>query len=846
MYIIYVVLLFVASAINLSLAIVALRRIKTEGAIAFAWMMLGIAIHTFSAGYSSISSSIEIADFWLSKVRFIGVVFIPVALFLFTLSIDARKSLLKISNVALFCIIPVLTIIFAFTNQNHHLFIETISYQKIDGLIFRSEWSPGAWFWVHSAYSYILVLLSMGILFVAMLRKPHPYKGQAILLFAGVFVPMAANVVVLSKYSSLELTALCLTFSGIILGYALFRYRMLDIVPIARDNVVESIKDAVLVLDRQDRIVDLNPSARHMLNVDIKNVVGKKIQNIVPKAANLKKRLESRHLENLEMEFNGENGEKILFDLTISRLTNRRNAWVGTLIVARDITELKTAEKKLEKSEKRFRTLFENAPVAIRGFDLKGKIKYWNTASEKIYGYTKEEARGKSISELIVPPKVKGKVDSINANLVQTGSIPLPQEFLFKNKKNRPIPVLSTYTMVNLKDNESELYCLDVDMTEQKKLQNQILQTHKMDAIATLAGGIAHQFNNFLTVITGNLELLQSRDKKNKNLSAMAKSTEGMTKLTAQLLAFARGGKYYETIIDIKDLVTELLPLLKYEINPSLEIDTDFAQNICRIKGDHLQIQMVISAILKNASEAVNENGFIQIDCKNTRVEPGVEEETRPGLIPGDYAVLTITDNGRGMEKETQKRIFDPFFTTNFQGRGLGMAAVYGIVKNHKGFIFVESEPGRGTCVSLYLPKTDDPVREIQPEEIREPVNTSSNILLIEDEDSIIELIKEQLKVLGYDHVIEARSGKEAIDIAITFDGKIDLALLDILLPDMSGDTIFPILKNARPDLKVIVCSGYSISGPVQKILDAGAQDFLQKPFKIEELSEKLNRLLNA
>ena len=214
----------------------------------------------------------------------------------------------------------------------------------------------------------------------------------------------------------------------------------------------------------------------------------------------------------------------------------------------------------------------------------------------------------------------------------------------------------------------------------------------------------------------------------------------------------------------------------------------------------------------------------------------------RPGLKPGYYVCVTIEDDGKGMDKETRAGIFEPFFTTKFQGRGMGMAAVYGIVRNHDGWIYVESELGKGTTVQIYLPAIEIEVEK--PIKAKaEVVTGSGTILMIEDEDVVIEVTQAMLEMLGY-LVMVAKTGKDAIHIAETFDGQIDLALLDIKLPDMEGGKVYPLIMEARPNLKVIVFSGYSIDGPARKILDAGAQDFIQKPFSIATLSEKLKEVL--
>lgn len=283
--------------------------------------------------------------------------------------------------------------------------------------------------------------------------------------------------------------------------------------------------------------------------------------------------------------------------------------------------------------------------------------------------------------------------------------------------------------------------------------------------------------------------------------------------------------------------------MVKHTINPAIHVETDLPADIHKIAADVTQMQMVLSAVLTNASEAMDGNGSILVTCRNTFITDGTVDNF-PGLKPGNYVNLTITDDGKGIDEETRKRIFEPFFTTKFQGRGLGMAASYGIVKNHNGWISVDSEPGQGTIVKIYLPATQDQVEEPEKPQT-ERIKGTGTILVIEDEETVMAVTRAMLEGLGY-RVLEAKTGHEAIDVVNTFDGDIDLAMLDILLPDMSGNTIYPFLMEARPDLKVIVFSGYAIDGPAEEIIDAGAQDFLQKPFTLAGLSEKLRKVFDG
>jgi nitrogen-specific signal transduction histidine kinase/CheY-like chemotaxis protein len=367
---------------------------------------------------------------------------------------------------------------------------------------------------------------------------------------------------------------------------------------------------------------------------------------------------------------------------------------------------------------------------------------------------------------------------------------------------------------------------------EKEILQAQLLHSQKMDAIATFAGGIAHEFNNTLVGIIRNIDLLQMGLPDDMNIDKYAErmkaSARHMAHLTDQLLDYARGGKHQPKNISLSEFAEEALPLIKQTVDPSIHIETDLPNDIFSVEADLAQIKMVLSAVLNNSAEAIEGEGRIRI---NTRSEEIDEEfvKTNLELKPGPYLYLTVVDDGKGMDEETKSKIFDPFFTTKIQGRGLGMAAVYGIVTNHGGWISADSQPAKDTVVRMYLPAIKVQVKEEERPRI-EPAKGTGTILFIEDEDVVIDVICAMLERLGY-RVLLARTGKEAVSIAKSFDADIYLAILDILLPDLAGKEVCRHIMEARPNLKVIVCSGYAVDGPPQEILDAGAQDFIQKPF---------------
>ena len=514
--------------------------------------------------------------------------------------------------------------------------------------------------------------------------------------------------------------------------------------------------------------------------------------------------------------------------------------------MVRDDTERKQAEESLKESEDRFRQLFEYAPDAYYLNDLEGNFIDGNRAAEDLTGYKRKELIGKNFIEtgLLSVEQVPKAIELLKQNV--EGKTTGPDEFTLKRKDGVEV-IVEIRNLPTKIDNKDIVLGIARDISERKRLEAKLQQAHKMEAIATLAGGIAHEFNNALTSVVGNIELLEMNFADNKGVAkhteAMKTSSHRMVNLTSQLLAYARGGRYQAKTMSLSDFVEETIPIIKSNIDPSIRLETDLPRDIFSVEADPAQMQMVLSAVVSNSTEAIEGDGRIRITCNNKEIDTTFAKN-HPELNSGNYVCLTVEDDGKGMDEETLNKIFDPFYTTKFMGRGLGMAAVYGIIRNHDGWITVDSELNKGTIIHIYLPGIE--AEEIEKETILESAaempKGEGAILIIEDEEMVMSVIRAILERLGY-RMLEAKTGREAVEIAETFDGDIDLALLDIKLPDIQGDKVYPLIMKARPNLKVLVCSGYSID-TARDILDAGAQDFIQKPFNVKELSQKLRRIL--
>jgi two-component system cell cycle sensor histidine kinase/response regulator CckA len=382
---------------------------------------------------------------------------------------------------------------------------------------------------------------------------------------------------------------------------------------------------------------------------------------------------------------------------------------------------------------------------------------------------------------------------------------------------------------------------------EQKKLEAQLWQAQKMEALGTIAGGIAHNFNNILMAIQGNASLmLLNTDPTHPNyerLKSISRSVQSGSRLTGQLLGYARKGRYQVRTTNLNELVRETsdtFGMAKREIR----VHRDLAEDLSMINADPAQIEQVLLNLYVNASDVMPRGGDLFLRTTNlTHKDMG---DKPYDVKPGDYVLLTVRDTGTGMDKKTMERLFDPFFTTKGMGRGtgLGLASVYGIIKAHSGYIDVESKRGHGTTFSIYLPASEKKVI-VERQKRAELLMGTGTVLLVDDEAMILDVEAQMLRTLGY-KVLLARSGKEAIELYKANKDEVDMVILDMVIPDMGGGETYDKIKEINSNVKVLLSSGYSVSGHPREILGRGCDAFIQKPFDIKGLSQKISEILDT
>ncbi|HMH44098.1 MAG TPA: ATP-binding protein, partial [Pyrinomonadaceae bacterium] len=536
---------------------------------------------------------------------------------------------------------------------------------------------------------------------------------------------------------------------------------------------------------------------------------------------------------------------------------------ITALVVARQIVALRENSRLLEEkaareSEARFVSLVKNSSDVITIVDVDGRVIYMSPSSESIFGYQPAQLNGTQLREFLHPDdrsRVLGLLKELKSQPGRTCSV----EMRARHCDQTWLHVEANMTNLLNEPSVNGIVVNSRNITARKKAEEalrdseeRLRQAQKMEAVGQLAGGVAHDFNNLLAVIIGYADMLLRRTPENeertvRQLSEIRKAGDRAKALTSQLLAFSRKQVMQPKVLDLNTVIGDLDKMLRRLIGEHIDMQTVLSADLGNVKADPGQIEQVLLNLAVNARDAMPEGGSLTIETNNVHLDVSYTQAHRP-VEAGSYVMIAVSDSGCGMPQELQSRIFEPFFTTKEKGKGtgLGLATVYGIVKQSGGNISVYSEPGHGTTFKIYLPRVDEAVKIAEPLLVRsDNLIGSETVLLVEDEEAVRDMAQEILKSNGY-KVLRAGDGNEAIKVSEQFEGAIDLMVTDVVMPHLGGRELAERLSLTRPGMRVLYMSGYTDDAIVHHGVLDGRVAFLEKPFTPDVLALKIREVLTA
>ncbi len=632
------------------------------------------------------------------------------------------------------------------------------------------------------------------------------------------------------------------------------------------EDIVETIREPLLVLASDLRVISANRSFYDLFKVNPEKTVGQLIYDLgnkqwdIPKLRELLENIlpEKTSFDNYEVEHDFATIGRRVMLLNARQIEQAMGKERIILLAIEDITERRqledlleeSAEQVLKESEERYRIIFEGATEGILVADMETRrFRYCNPAICEMLGYAEEELIELGVTD--IHPK-----ESLGHVLAEFEAQARGDRLLAPN-----LPCLRKDGSVIFADIQTTSAVIDglecnvgffTDVTKRMQIEEQFRQAQKMEAIGTLAGGVAHDFNNILTTIIGYADLMLMTVETDKPLTEEIEEIklagERAAALTRQLLAFSRKQIVQPKILDLNKLLTGIEKMLVRLIGEDIEILIIPKSDLWKIEIDPGQMEQVIMNLVVNAKDAMPNGGKLTIETVN--MDLGENYFTDHGIVekhPGSYVVLTVSDTGIGMDKEAQERIFDPFYTTKEKGKGtgLGLSTIYGIVKQNNGFIWVYSEPGQGSTFKVYLPKVKGDVKGEEKE--RTPVIKLAGfetVLIVEDDDSLRKLTQKSLQPHGY-RILVAENGEDALRVSKEHEGTIDLLITDVVMPRMGGKEVAERLQPLHPQMKIIYMSGYTDDSIVHRGVLAPGLNFLEKPFSPAGLARKVREVLD-
>ncbi len=637
-------------------------------------------------------------------------------------------------------------------------------------------------------------------------------------------------------------------------------------------DLLETLPDAIVAVDGEGTIVQVNSQAQQLFGYDRDELIGQKVEMLVPESF---RRQHHQHRNNfahapktrrmgadLDLYGRRRNGSEFPVEISLSPVSTENGTFVLSAI--RDISDRKRIAEELRRANEalhrktaeqlgeyrsKLASIIDSSEDAILSKDLDGVITSWNRGAELIYGYAPEEVIGKHIS-LLTPPDRPDEISEILAKIAKGESIEHYESVRIAKNGNHLNVSISVAPLRSASGDIVGASAIARDITAQKRAEGQLRQSQKMEAIGRLAGGVAHDFNNILGIINACTEFLRDRIDPAAEpalyVENIKKATDRGRSLTKQLLAFSRTSAIQPRVLDVNERLRDISKLLRPLLGDDVEILIVPKSPSAVVEADAGQLDQVVVNLAVNARDAMPHGGKFILETGTIRFDQAFAEQHQ-AVPAGKYVLLTVSDTGTGMDEATLSRIFEPFFTTKEMGKGtgLGLATVYGIVKQNAGHILVYSEPGHGTTFRIYLPSAEHKIgasSSSEPETVS-PKRHGTTILLVEDDEIMRSLTRQLLREHGYT-VVEADDGKSALEWVESHPGQLDLLLTDVVMRRMSGPELVERLKASYPALKVVFMSGYTGELIAEREMLKRGITLLEKPFSRTALLNTIHETL--
>jgi PAS domain S-box-containing protein len=622
--------------------------------------------------------------------------------------------------------------------------------------------------------------------------------------------------------------------------------------------IIESSPIAIFSLDRDAKVQSWNPAAERIYGYSAEEAIGRRPPYLSADEQESVADYNGRVLEGETVTFETartrKDGTPVWLAVSGAPLRDGDGAVTGILAMAVDVTERAQAEGELRKTQELYRKVVETSTDLIALIDLGGRIVYVSPSAQEVLGRNPRELVGTPFSDRVHPDDREAAATAVGRAL--GGDRIGPTRARVQHADGRWLDVEGDAAAILDDLGRPELLlvvCRDVthrerEAQERAALQEQLRQAQKMEAIGRLAGGIAHDFNNLVTAITGYGELamaqLPPETPVRRQVDEMRRAGERAADLTRQLLAFSRRQVLQPKVVDLNTIVGGLESMLDRVLGEQVELSMQLAADLGSTKADPGQVEQVLLNLVINARDAMPRGGRLTIQTANAELDDAFATK-HIGSAPGEYVMLAVGDTGTGMDRATLERVFEPFFTTKAagEGTGLGLATVYGIVKQSGGSVWAYSEPGRGSTFKVYLPRVWEEARQTPELAARPSLDGTETVLLVEDEGVVRALVAEMLGAAGY-RVLDAPDGAAALALAQGFTGEIDVVVTDVVMPGMSGQELAARLVEARPNVRVLFTSGYTEDAVAGHGVLRPGTAFLEKPFTSSQLATKLRALL--